>query len=863
MIPTSPLYKTLNFQGKTIALESGLLAKQAQSSVIASIDQTTVLVAVSVGEPIERDFLPLQIFYEERFYASGKIKTSRFEKREGKPTDSAVLNARMIDRSLRSLIDPNLRNEIQIVVTVLSLDEVNMPDTIAVLASSVALKLAGVKQFTAPVATVRLGLQDVKKYTLPQLKQYIFESQSFTEIRNKLADIYQGVSSDFWRINAPAISEYLNQKNPEWLAKFNLLIQAEKLGLQKTDPDQGSSQYQKIINPSYQQIKNLDFNLLVSGSRQSISMLEADGDSIPEEEFNNCLEVAVGEIQKLIDFQEEFLQEAETKNLIREFVPTLATFSQEAMNILSSFESELTQALFEIEDDKLQKIAKVSNLKTQVSTCLEAVCTALTKDSLKDNKHLDFKALEKTITDQLESQQLRSIFQTFSQQINLQDLQLENLNQFLQNLKETLASIDIIWDKLAKKIVRKKYLEGNKRIDGRDFDQVRSIECQVGLLSRTHGSGVFQRGETQVLNVLTLGAKQDAQILDNMEDFEETSKRYIHHYNFPQFSVGSVGRYGAPGRREIGHGNLAEKALIPVLPSEEDFPYTIRTVSECLESNGSSSMASTCASTLSLLDGGVPIKKLVGGIAMGLILNSADESKTSQNHSKDLNPSTKTLEYKIMTDINGLEDAYGDMDFKITGTEEGITAIQLDNKAAGLKVEILKEAIKKAKKGRLEIIEIMKQCIAKPREQISKYAPVIKSLEIPLEKIGEVIGPSGKVIKEIILQTDTRIDINDQTGEVLVCAKTLKNVEQAVSTINNIVRVYQVGDKVLAKIFRIENYGAFAKINNSKAEGLIHISEISQDRVKDVNSYLEINQEVEATIIKLNQKGQISLSLKK
>jgi polyribonucleotide nucleotidyltransferase len=415
---------------------------------------------------------------------------------------------------------------------------------------------------------------------------------------------------------------------------------------------------------------------------------------------------------------------------------------------------------------------------------------------------------------------------------SLEDLQL------LQ--KDLLLAVEVV----KKKLIKQNILNQERRLDGRRLDETRPIMCQVDVIPRVHGSSLFQRGETQVLNILTIGSTRDAQTIDEMEDFEETTKRYMHHYNFPQYSVGAIGKYAGPGRREIGHGALAEKALLPVLPSEEEFPYTMRLVSECLGSNGSTSMASTCASCLSLMAGGVPIKDMVAGVAMGLVLDQASG------------------QFKVLTDIIGEEDFSGDMDFKVAGTKDGITALQLDNKVAGLTVEILKQALNQAKTARLHILNIMQQTISQPRPELSPYAPRVAQLTIPVEKIGEVIGPSGKVIKALIAKTDTEIDIEDLTGRVVIFGKDAELVNYAAEYIKKIVKDYTLGEIVEGVIFRIEPYGAFVKVNGTEKEGLIHISQISDNKIKDIKSLFSIGQKIRAKVIEINDKGQLNLSIK-
>jgi len=403
----------------------------------------------------------------------------------------------------------------------------------------------------------------------------------------------------------------------------------------------------------------------------------------------------------------------------------------------------------------------------------------------------------------------------------------------------TQNAIEYAFTQIEKKFVREKILKENKRPDKRDIDEIREIDCEVSVLPRTHGSALFRRGQTQALATTTLGTSSDEQLIEALEG--EKSKRFMLHYTFPPFSVGEIKPLRGPSRREIGHGALAEKALSSVIPSEEEFPYTIRVVSEILESNGSSSMATVCAASLSLMDAGVPIKKPVAGVALGLIKEGDS--------------------YVILTDIAGLEDAYGDMDFKVAGTCEGVTAIQLDLKIDGLDYQIIEETLKKAKNARLVILERMNHALSLPRKAISKYAPKIKSFKVDLDKIGDIIGPGGKTIRKIIRQYNVTIDIDDETGRVSVVAETEKDLEGAVETILKITQDIQVGKVYPVKITRIVNFGAFCEIFPGKI-GLIHISEISHKFVKNIRDFVKEGQIVKAKVINIDPTGRITLSLK-
>jgi polyribonucleotide nucleotidyltransferase len=721
-----PVRHTTNFYGVDLSLETGLLAMQANAAVLATHGETSLLAAIVVGKEMDVDFLPLQVVYEERLYAVGKIKGSRFMKREGRPTDNAILTGRLIDRSLRSLFDETIRNDIQIIITVLSLDEVNPPDTLAVLAASAATMLAGVPGFKGPVSAVRVGLDnDNRVLTAPNYKD---------------------------------------------------------LALSKLD-------------------------LVVGGNGSTVAMLEAGANIVSEDSFGAALDAASTALNLLTTFQNEFLSKAS----VYQKLPSLKQHSFHALSkSIWSALSPIYENIMYGSEDKLSKEKSVKMMDDSIKAHLQ---------SLIDNT-------EKTMPNE-------------GVKVLHQLLVSNNIDS--ENAKLILRDVSICHDIMMKELVASNALNNKRRIDGRRLDETRELMVQIDVLPRVHGSSLFSRGETQVVNVLTLGTKRDALLMDDMENFEEETKRYIHHYNFPAYSVGETGRYTGPGRREIGHGALAERALLPVLPAEEKFPYTMRLVSECFGSNGSSSMASTCASSLTLMAGGVPIKALVAGVAMGLVLDN-------------------TGKFELLTDIQGAEDHYGDMDFKVTGTDEGITAIQLDNKAAGLTVDILKQAIIRSKAARMHILEAMKEVINKPATTLSTHAPRVASFSIPSDRIGDVIGPSGKFIKAITAETGCDIEIED-SGRVLIYGKTAEMVTDAMNRIKSIVKEYEVGETITGNIFRIEEYGAFVRIDGGDKEGMIHISRMATSRVDRVEDVVKMDDHVTAYVSEVNERGQIGLSL--
>ncbi|MDQ0337310.1 polyribonucleotide nucleotidyltransferase [Caldalkalibacillus uzonensis] len=535
-----------------------------------------------------------------------------------------------------------------------------------------------------------------------------------------------------------------------------------------------------IINPTWQELEKSDIYLTVAGTMQGINMVEAGADEVPEEIMLEAMLKGHEEIQSLVRFQEEIAQEVGTEKM----------------------EVELYTVDAEIE---------------------QAVESYVKKDLLEAIQVKDKQAREEAIQ-AVKNQTLEH----FSEQINEDD----------EDRDKKLKDVELVFDKLLKQEVRRLITVDKIRPDGRKSDEIRPISCEVGLLHRTHGSGLFTRGQTQALSVCTLGALGDVQILDGLG--VEESKRFMHHYNFPPFSVGEARAPRAPGRREIGHGALGERALEPIIPSEEEFPYTIRLVSEVLESNGSTSQASICASTLALMDAGVPIKAPVAGIAMGLVKEG--------DH------------ITILSDIQGMEDALGDMDFKVAGTKKGVTALQMDIKIDQLSKEILVEALEQARQGRLYILEKMLAVIEEPRKELSPYAPKIKTMRISPEKIRDVIGPSGRMINQIIDETGVKIDI-EQDGRLYIASPDVAMIEKAQQIIENIVRDVVVGETYLGKVKRIEKFGAFVEILPGK-EGLVHISQLAEQRVNRVEDVVKIGDDILVKVTEIDDQGRVNLSRK-
>lgn len=677
--------------GKTLTIETGKVAFLAGGSCTVQYGDTIVLVtACSSKSPREGiDFFPLSVDYEEKMYAAGKIPGG-FIKREGRPSEKAILACRLIDRPLRPLFPDGYYNEVQIVATVLSVDQDCLPDVVAMIGASVALTISDIP-FMGPIAGLHVG--------------------------------------------------YVN------------------------------GEY--VINPSSEEREISDLDLVVAGTKDAVMMIEAGAIELSEEQVLGAILHGHDEIKNIVAFIEE-IQAA-------------------------------------IGKDK-QTVVKVE-LKPDVEAEIRSFSQARIAEALRTEDKLE-------------------------RINNLDAVQAEAKVNFGEKYENQMVLIKGLLKQIVKEELRSKVITEGKRIDDRGLDQVRHITSEVGLLPKTHGSGLFTRGDTQALTITTLGALGDVQHIDGLG--EEDEKRYMHHYNFPPFSVGETKFMRGPSRRDIGHGALAERALEPMIPSKEDFPYAIRLVSEILSSNGSTSQASVCGSTLSLMDAGVPIKKMVAGIAMGLI-------KEGDN-------------VAILTDILGMEDFLGDMDFKVAGTDDGITAMQMDIKIAGIGREILQEALEKARVGRLHILEKMRETITEPRPELSPYAPRILVMHINPDKIREVIGSGGKTINKIIDETGVKIDIEND-GTIYIAAVSLEAGQKAWDIIENIIKDPEVGQVYTAKVVKLTAFGAFAEFMPGK-DGLLHISNISHERVNKVEDVLSVGDEIQVKVIEIDPQGKVSLSAK-
>jgi len=711
-VATTTLSKTVGSHEMTF--EAGKLALQAGGSVVVTYGETQVLATTTTTVPRQGiDFFPLTVDVEERMYAAGKIPGGFF-RREGRPSETATLTARLIDRPLRPTFNDGYHDEVQVVVTVLSADLANPYDIPGINAASLSTMIAGLP-FDGPVGAVRMGL----------------------------------IGGE-WR-----------------------------------------------IDPTFQDLEMATFDVIVAGRRNDaggIDVLMIEGEApdnawgqlgnggaavAPTEEVvAEGLEAARRVIGEMIDFQQEFLSRLQLTPKAFEPQPLYSDATYRAVEEFAG--GRVQQALVTAKQER-----------------------GATLDLLKE----ELKA---------------HLLTTWGEEA----------------FAERAAEISPAFKELQKRIMRTRILEEGIRLDGRKVDEIRPLLCEVGLVPRAHGSSLFQRGETQVLNVTTLGMLRMTQMIDTLDP--EESKRYIHHYNFPPFSTGEVGRIGGPRRREIGHGALAERALVPVVPPEEDFPYAIRLVSDVLSSNGSTSMASVCASTLSLMDAGVPIKAPVAGIAMGLIAEGD--------------------RYVTLTDILGAEDALGDMDFKVAGTKDWVTAIQLDMKVTGLPAEALTQALKQAREARLFILDTMLRTIPEPRTEVNPKAPRILTIQIPVDKIGEVIGPKGKRINEIIAVTGADIDIQDD-GRVFIGSREGEGADQAAKMIDEIAnpRPLSIGERFTGKVVKTTTFGAFVNLVPGR-DGLVHISKLGRGRrLSSVEEAVKEGDTIEVEIQDIDQMGKISL----
>lgn len=710
--------------GKNLIIETGRLANQANGSCTVQYGDTLVLAtAVMSAKAREVDFLPLSVEYEERLYAAGKIKSSRFIKREGRPTDEAILTGRLIDRAIRPLFSQSVRNDIQVILTVFSVDGENDSDIPALVAASCALMISDIP-WDGPIAGVRVGF-------IPS----------------------EGATTD---------------AGGEW-----------------------------VVNPTFEARLKSTMDLVVAGTPEKVLMLEAGAQEITEEIAAQGIEFGQKHLRKVITLIEEVRAKVGKK---KQVVAVSAATDEDA-----TLKEEGARA------------------KNEVQKFLDA-----NRDIIFGEPHLS-KVERRETKDKLYA---------------ATDAHLKEAG-FSKEARK--AGMSEVGDGI-ERLVTEAILKEGKRVDGRALTDIRPLQASVAVPPRTHGSALFQRGDTQVLSTITLGAPGLEQTLEGMD--VSGKRRFFLHYNFPPYSVGETGRMFGPGRREVGHGALAERALMPMIPTDkETFPYTIRVVTEVLGSNGSSSMASTCASSLALMDAGVPVKKAVAGIAMGLASRpSLDDPKGS------------ALEYKILTDLQDLEDGKGGMDFKVAGTRDGITAIQLDTKTQGLVPQLVRDTLTQARVARMKILDTMDAVISAPRPELSQWAPRIVSFKIPVDRIRDVIGPGGKIINEIIDATGVTIDIEDD-GLVMITSTSPEASEKAVAWIKNLTREVKAGEIFEGKVTRLMDFGAFVEVL-PKQEGLVHISELAHWRVGQVTDILNVGDTVKVKVLEIDEMGRINLSRK-
>lgn len=687
----------MNLAGRELKITNHPISSYANGSAVVSLGDTVIMGNASMAEEGKEgvDFFPMTVDYEENMYAAGKIKGSRFIKREGRPSENAILISRLIDRPMRPLFPKGTTNEVQLILTALSADLEVDPATTALNAASVALLMSGAP-FEGPVGAVRMG--------------------------------------------------YFNDE--------------------------------VIVNPTYTQCEEGKLNLVVAGTSDAITMVEAAIKEVPEDIILQALEMAHKHIKEICELQLKFVKQFD----IVKIEPTISKPSEEALKAVTDF---VTEEMY---------------------------------DSVKGATKMEVKKQVHAIEDDL--------FEKFAKELEEKVFSKGEFKEILNNLLE--------------KRMRKNVLEKEVRIDGRKLNEVREITVMPDVLPRTHGSAIFQRGETMALTITTLGSPGDAQIVDTME--KDVTKRYFHHYHFPPFAVGEIKPLRGPGRREIGHGDLAERALVPVLPEQEEFPYTMWLVSEIIRCNGSSSMASVCGSTLSLMCAGVPIKRPVAGIAMGLISDP------------------KTGDYKILTDIQGMEDFAGDMDFKVAGTELGLTALQMDIKVKGLSIDLLREALSQAKEARDFVLKKMIEAVPQPRKELSKYAPLIMTIKVDQEMIRVVIGKGGETIQGITKECEVDIDISDD-GLVTITAPDQERGQKAVDWVKRLTHKPEVGEVFDGKVTRIMDFGAFVEFIPGK-EGLVHISELANTRVNKVEDVVKLGDTIKVKLGNIDDQGRYNLSHK-
>ena len=687
-----------------MSVETGRFALQADASCTVRYGDTVIMATVTQSKNVREgiDFFPLMVDFEEKLYAAGKIKGSRFIKREGRPSDEAILSGRVIDRAIRPLFDERVRNEVQVVVTSLSVDGKNDATITGLIAASCAINMSSLP-WNGPIGAARIG-----------------------------------------RVNGELV----------------LNITADKIHTES------------------------DLDLVVSGTPEKLIMVESGAKEVKEDDMFEAIKWGCEQLKPVLDLIEKVRAEA----------------GKEKMALPASF------------DDPENPAEKV---KKATQEFVAGVADSMIFNSVKISRK------ERNVM-------IDGIKEALKAHLTEKGFAEDAQGPGLENLKEYIANE-----------ITKRILEKDQRLDGRKITEIRELQTAIDLLPRTHGSAMFMRGDTQVLSIVTLGSPGDVQTLETME--EEGTKRYMHHYNDAPYAYGETGMMRGPGRRAIGHGALAERALEPVLPEVAQFPYTMRVVSEVLGSNGSSSMASTCGSSMSLMAAGVPIKKPVAGIAMGLASNEAGD-------------------WKVLTDLQDIEDGKGGMDFKIAGTRDGITAIQMDTKTKGLSWDLVKQTIKQSYEARLEVLSAMEKSISQPKPELSEFAPRIETIMIDPDKIRDVIGPGGKIINKIIDETGVQIDI-EQDGRVMITSVQGEGMARAKKMIEDLVKEVEPGEEYDGKVVRLEDFGAFVQLLPGK-DGLVHVSEIAWERVDKPGNVLSIGDTVRVVVKEIDNLGRVNLSMK-
>jgi len=683
--------KEVKVGDKIITLEVGRFSEQVEAAVMATCGNTVVHVTLALGRETSLGYFPLQVEYVEKLYAAGKIKGSRWVKRDGRPTDDSVLRGRVIDRTLRPLFAEGMTREVQLIATVMSVDGINDPDMVALIGAAAAVEISSIP-FDGPVAGIRIG--------------YNRSDEKF------------------------------------------------------------------IFNPTYEEQAKSDLDLILCGNAEAIVMVEAGAKEIAEDIMIKAFDDGQAELAKIAAVISEMGKEIGKEKFT--FIP-------------------------EAEHTELQEFLQ-KKYKKQIAEMV------ILEGNLKPMGMEVYVAEVKAEREELEENDIKHAFYN-----------------------------------LIKAEGRRQILEDGIRPDGRKTDEIRPITCAVDILPMTHGSAMFKRGATQALTITTLASPALGQLIEDLQG--EQVRHYIHHYNMPPYASGEAGRIGYPKRREIGHGALVERALLPMIPSQAEFPYTIHVVSEIMSSNGSTSQASVCGSTMSLMAAGVPIKRPVAGIAMGLMTDGKGK-------------------YTVLSDIQGLEDHVGDMDFKVAGTSEGVTAMQMDIKIKGIPMDVMHQALQQALTGRLFILDKMLAAIAKPRTELSPLAPKVKQIEIPSEKIGELIGPGGKMIKSIIAETGADIEVEEVAdhGVVNISSDDQAKIDKAFSWISDMMRVVEVGDEFDGTVSRVEAYGAFVEYLPNR-DGLVHVSTMSTEYVQDASSIVSVGDKVHVRLIGIDEEGRVKLSM--